>query len=241
MEARFRIFTSKDGLVAGQIHAVTQTPDGMMWFGAHITGTGVSRFDGNEFVSLSFEPNTAAPPILKMAAAPDGVLWLGTPIGLLRYDGTNTVNVTREAGFQIQADSPDIGADGEVWFTGGGKLWRYKETADLTDMTAFRGFDVMDGLVGGDPVASLRGKDGIIWTTTREGVSRFDGTNFVNFTTATDLPIEDVITLIETSDGAMWFGSRQGGLLRYEPQTFGSLLSGGWSGRHRRRCQHKGD
>ena len=51
-----------------------------------------------------------------MAAAPDGVLWLGTGQGLVRFDGTNLVNVTRELGVTTWADSPAIAPDGSIWF-----------------------------------------------------------------------------------------------------------------------------
>jgi ligand-binding sensor domain-containing protein len=51
-------------------------------------------------------------------------------------------------------------------------------------------------------------------------VSRFDGTNFVNFTTADGLTASDVITVTSTPDGQLWFGTRTAGLLRYDPTTF---------------------
>src|SRR5205823_4576621 len=39
---QLRSYTSADGLIAGEIHAVGQTPDGAMWFG----GGGLCKFDG---------------------------------------------------------------------------------------------------------------------------------------------------------------------------------------------------
>src|SRR5439155_24503650 len=84
-----RNYTAQDGLVAGQIHAVTQTPDGRMWFGSADRDMGFSRFDGEKFSTVA--PRGEFRSIWHMAAAPDGVLWLGTGQGLVRFDGTNLV------------------------------------------------------------------------------------------------------------------------------------------------------
>jgi signal transduction histidine kinase/ligand-binding sensor domain-containing protein/CheY-like chemotaxis protein len=217
-ERAFQNFTVRDGLAAGQIHAVAQTPDGVMWFGAHITGGELSRYDGEQFKSIPLGANDRENSILKMTASSDGVLWLGTTRGLFRYDGTNMVNVSVDAGLRTQADSPTIGTDGVIWFAGDGKLWRYDAADGMAGKTAFRAFDAKDGLQG-DPIASLQTSDGKVWVAGMGGISRFDGTNFVNFSSAGEMPIEAIITLTESPDGAVWFGSQRGGLLRYEPQT----------------------
>src|SRR5262249_50254311 len=49
---------------------------------------------------------------------------------------------------------------------------------------------------------------------------RFDGTRFVNFTTADGLVANDVITVTVTPDGSIWFGTRTGGVSKYDPQHF---------------------
>jgi PAS domain S-box-containing protein len=212
----FQNFTSRDGLVAGQIHAVAQTPDGTMWFGANINGTGVSAYDGERFLT----PVAADEHILKMTATADDVLWIGAMKGLLRHDGTNTVNVTREAGLGLSADSPYVDRDGMVWFAGGDQLWRYDPTAQEKGRNAFRAFDATDGLNGAPPVSVVQATDGVFWVATRQGISRFDGTSFINFTTQDGLAGDNVITITEAPDGSLWFGTTQGGMSRYETTSF---------------------
>ncbi|HAV64783.1 MAG TPA: hypothetical protein DCY13_20745, partial [Verrucomicrobiales bacterium] len=219
-QSGFQNYTSKDGLVAGEIHAVTQTPDGTMWFGAHITGGGVSRFDGQTFDALPAEQGLTYTGVMKITATPVGMIWLGTTKGLFRYDRTNLVNVTREAGLEMSADSPEVGPDGKVWFTGNGRLWRYDAAAGSAGINAFRVFDANDGLSGGDPISTYWTMDGALWVATQGGVSKFDGTNFANFTTADGLTDNKVLTITETPDGAVWFGTIQGGISRYEPHSF---------------------
>jgi signal transduction histidine kinase/CheY-like chemotaxis protein/ligand-binding sensor domain-containing protein/protocatechuate 3,4-dioxygenase beta subunit len=213
----FRNYTASDGLAVGQIHAVTQTPDGKMWFGS--ARSGFSRWDGDKFTT--FPPEGTFSAILKMTASPDGLVWLGTQQGLVRFDGTNLVNVTRNLG-AVGADSPALDPDGSIWFGGssrGARLWRYDPAAEKTGRMALRGFSSNDGLIDGAVYAAQRA-EGNLWIATSRGVSRFDGANFVNFTTVDGLAANDVITVTTTPDGSIWFGSRTGGISRYDPNHF---------------------
>jgi ligand-binding sensor domain-containing protein/signal transduction histidine kinase len=211
----FHNYTSQDGLVAGQIHAVAQTPDGHMWFGS-FTGSGVSRFDGERFTN--FSPQGAFENIITMAAGQNGVLWLGTLQGLVRLDGTNMVNVTRQLGVRTTADSPAIDPDGSVWFGGDG-LVRFDPAPEKTGRKTLEAVTSKEGLIS-DGVRSTYRAEGNVWIATGRGVSLSDGKTFVNFTTADGLAGNDVITVTGTPDGVMWFGTRTAGISRCDPHHF---------------------
>jgi signal transduction histidine kinase/ligand-binding sensor domain-containing protein/DNA-binding response OmpR family regulator len=218
----FRNYTAQDGLVAGSIEAVTQTPDGRMWFGSGLGSGdgGFSRFDGEKFSTVV--PRGAFAGIMKMAAAVDGVLWLGTDVGLVRFDGTNLVNVTRELGVTTGADSPEIAPDGTIWFGanyGNAVLSRYDPAAEKTGGRKLQSFTPNDGLINGS-VYSTHRADGNLWIATAGGVSLFDGANFVNFTTVDGLAGNNVVTMLSTPDGSIWFGTSNGGISRYDPGSF---------------------
>src|SRR5262249_1956390 len=57
---------------------------------------------------------------------------------------------------------------------------------------------------------------GFIWIATDEGLSRFDGYEFVNYTTAHGLPHRWVNDLIETQRGDDWVAT-DGGVCRFDP------------------------
>src|SRR5262249_22135417 len=140
----------------------------------------------------------------------------------VRFDGTNPVNVTRELGVTTEADSPAVAADGSIWFGGGpgrAVLWRYDPAAKKTGGKELQSFTPDDGLVNGGGFSTHRA-DGNLWIATESGVSRFDGANFVNFTTADGLADNRVATIISTPDGAIWFGTSNGGISRYDPASF---------------------
>jgi PAS domain S-box-containing protein len=217
----FRNFTSQqDGLAPGEIHAVTQTPDGVMWFGAHWGGGGLSRFDGRKLVTFAghhFSTNQMVA-IMKITADANGVIWLGTDAGLARFDGTNFVNITQQAGLRIGADSPTLTRDGSIWFGEDSGLWHYNALAPTGKQ--FEHYGIGDGLVYPNVFSMQAMENGRLWVATQGGVSFFDGTNFVNFTTADGLAENDVITITSTSSNAIWFGTRSRGISRYESDTF---------------------
>ena len=65
-------------------------------------------------------------------------------------------------------------------------------------------YDVSDGLAGSTVYCITQDKDGFIWVGTETGVSRFDGTNFHNFTTSDGLPDVEVLEMFGDSRGRVW-------------------------------------
>ena len=55
---------------------------------------------------------------------------------------------------------------------------------------------------------------GFLWSCTNEGISRFDGFEFVNYGTRHGLPEPNANDLLETADGVYWVGT-DGGLCRF--------------------------
>jgi len=80
----------RDGFTKGQITSVAQTPDGYLWLG---TEFGLLRFDGVRNVAWRPPPGQELPSnyIVKLLAARDGTLWIGTIKGLANWkDGKLT-------------------------------------------------------------------------------------------------------------------------------------------------------
>jgi ligand-binding sensor domain-containing protein len=72
---------------------------------------------------------------------------------------------------------------------------------------------------------SLQDRAGNLWFgTTGEGVYRYDGKSFSNFTTKDGLSHNSVFCILVDRVGNLWFGSRNNGLTRYDGKSF-TLLS----------------
>lgn len=65
-------------------------------------------------------------------------------------------------------------------------------------------YGISEGLAGATVYCITQDKDGFIWTGTETGLSRFDGTQFKNFTTNDGLPDLEILLLFGDSKGRVW-------------------------------------
>ena len=75
---------------------------------------------------------------------------------------------------------------------------------------------VEDGLVQSNINAIYEDKEGFLWFATMDGVSRWDGINFVNFQTHNGLTASQIYDIYEDEDGSIYFPTYGGGLCRFK-------------------------
>ena len=68
-------------------------------------------------------------------------------------------------------------------------------------------YDTKDGLAGSTVYDMCQDKDGFMWFATENGLSRYDGTSFKNFTVKDGLPDNEVLKLFADSRGRVWIGT----------------------------------
>jgi len=76
-----------------------------------------------------------------------------------------------------------------------------------------------DGLPQSSPQTIVQDPVGYLWLGTQEGLVRFDGVRFTVFDTRSTpaLPVNNVTSVLTTSDGSLLVGTRAGGLVRFLP------------------------
>src|ERR1700726_2581161 len=79
-----------------------------------------------------------------------------------------------------------------------------------------RVYTIDDGLAGDEVHAVLQDSRGFLWIATESGLSRFDGTRFVEYDPRQGLPSPNVTALAEEAGGALLVGTT-GGLARLDP------------------------
>ncbi len=219
-------FTTKDGLAHSQVHAIYRAPDRAIWFGTW--GGGVSRYDENALVNFTRKDGLASNKVHEGAVYcdPEGSIWFGMNNGVSRYDGKRFVTQGPPnglAGHEVWAIHR--GPDGALWFGTENGLFRY-------DGKEFVTFTTTDGLPNNRVTAIHRGPDEAMWFGTEDGLSRVvypfdklragsersrrDGKEFVNFTTTDGLAGNFIWAIHRGADGAMWFGTHDNGVSRYD-------------------------
>jgi signal transduction histidine kinase/ligand-binding sensor domain-containing protein/ActR/RegA family two-component response regulator len=87
----------------------------------------------------------------------------------------------------------------------------------------FEHFTINEGLPANQIYNVLQGRQGFIWIATLEGLSKFDGSEFTNYTHDPDNPnslaSNFMWTMREDSDGILWLSLWGGGLDRFDPVT----------------------
>ena len=207
-------FTPEDGLASKFVNCIYCDPDGILWFGTgnifQISG-GVSRYDSKGFVNFTVEDGLPTNEILTGHSNPDGTLWLGMHWGngLCSYDGREFTKYTTE-------DSP-VGAvpsihrtpDGMMWFGGDDGLCRY-DGEKFSNPTRIFAIGIQND------------SDGALWFGDwfGSGVYKYDGNEFINFTTKDGLVMGSIASAYCGPDDIMWFGALKDGLSRYDGRSF---------------------
>jgi len=172
--------------------------------------------------------------VLSIAAAPDGVLWVGTSDGVSRFDGESWTTYTADDGLgRDRVTSLSVSDAGTLWFgtwgEGGDGVTRFDP---LAKGEAWTTFTVDDGLAG-DEVSSIAvAPDGAVWFGTGRwdeeavirgllgtGVSRFDGEAWTTYTAADGLASDRVWSIVAAPDGTLWFGTPEG-ISRFDGETW---------------------
>jgi len=85
---------------------------------------------------------------------------------------------------------------------------------------SYRQLTVKDGLAQQQVQCIFEDSRGFLWIGTKQGISRFDGKNFVNYKKKDGLPSEFVGAITEDSKGNIWFRAGEKHLLQFDGIKF---------------------
>jgi len=221
--ARWQNFGRENGLVSLDVEDLWIGADGQVWV-AHALSTvqpeqgGVSRFDGRTWRHYGISDGLGGPDVNAIGGDNQGHVWVGgqqpsweTGKGwVARFDGARWQSFSVEGG-TVEAIWGD--GRGNVWFriaegvnTYDGREWRYypslREAVEVT-------YDDLKGTVGSNPIWTVD-TEGHVWIATDNGVARYDGRDWQEFSTAIGLADDDVRAILLDRGGTLWFATGEG-------------------------------
>ena len=200
----------------GRAHSFLEDRQGNLWV---ISGAGVSKYDGegfqhfkHNFGSLRF----SYPPLLDR----EGNIWVSGTNGVTKFDGTNFQNFSTKYQLKYNQVSPILeDRNGNIWFGtlgGGVSLFDNRSFLNIKTEEQPNSFPPFFEQYPDNLITDFKDKAKNLWFITKDGVKRYDGKRFHDFTIADGLP-NDVRKIKEDRNGDLWFLSAGNGVSKYTP------------------------
>jgi PAS domain S-box-containing protein len=222
----WQTYTIADGLAGLRVEHIVEDADGYLWFGTY--DSGVSRFDGEEFLTFTREDGLCGDRVFAAHLDQQGRLWLGSDGGFCRHDGGRFERFELP-GRTVQFICED--RQDRLWLGGLGVLGYF-------DGEAFRDLlPTCEQRIGWRPAGRCFGVmedvQGDIWFGF-ERVIRFDGERFYCYGREEGLPaVQDAYAVGSGSGDRIWVGGY--GLVEWDGERFREVHS--WTGGAVRKIQ----
>ena len=210
-------FTTNDGLATNFVWSIFQDREGFFWISS--LSEGLSQYDNSGFINFTTADGLASNTVSTIFQDRNGLLWFGTENGISQYDGKTFINFTTDDGLAhnlVRSIFQDRA--GSLWFATDGGVSQYEDGqfVNFDDRTV--NFMTNRGLF---IWAFYQDRDGFFWFgTSNDGVYRYDGNQFVHFTTHEGLGQNGVFSIYQDRDRKLWFGTNGGGVYRYDGNEF---------------------
>ncbi|MEM6286068.1 MAG: two-component regulator propeller domain-containing protein [Bacteroidota bacterium] len=220
----------------GQDHAVRalyRDREGTVWAGAEGGGLWRVTASGAERVGLGIASGDEEIGVQSLLEDDGGRFWMGSLAhGLVLFDRASgrAVPYGEAAGLPASPVLSLAEAGGTVWAGTERGLCRLDAVAGDGAFTCFAPREGGRTALANGHVGALYAQGETLWVGTRGGLHRLDTSDpeagFTRFSTATsDLPGDDVRSIVQDDDGFLWLGTN-GGLVRFDPivETFSGRL-----------------
>jgi len=198
----WQAWTKAEGLPDNVVWCVLRDLQGRLWVG---TDNGLAMWDplARRWRTWTEKDGLAGATVRRMALAHDGALWMvSVPGGITRVNPA-TLRFAKTP-FPPGAGDPlgvAVAPDGRIW---AGNHRCLKILSVKGGEVSFEDVNVPTEVVGttSHPVFA---SDGVLWSSGRRGISRFDGNKWTVYTTAQGLQANVVPTVMPVSGSEAWF------------------------------------
>ncbi|MCP4218857.1 MAG: hypothetical protein GY765_29765 [bacterium] len=199
----FRHYTTKDGMVGGDVRCIFPDSRGYLWCG---TENGLSRFDGAVFRHFQVKDGLLNDYIMDIAEDDNGDLWVCTKEGVSFYN--------RQEGTWRNYTVKDGLAHNNVFAVAndpGGRLWfGTQEGVNTFDGKTFSKYSDADGYLNGTTYKIIRIGRQQLWFGTDNGAVYYSRGRTLRHTRKEGLADNTVFAPEAGADGRMWFATNNG-------------------------------
>ena len=220
----FTTFTKAEGLAGADVRKIIEDKAGNIWIA---TNGGVSKLEtsknytGGTITNYSTNEGLSNNDVSNVAEDKAGNLWFTTTGGINKFDGENFIHFTKKEGLAndtvvcVMQDKA-----GSLWF---GTRRGVSKLDGNTFINFPLQFPTSKGLSDNEISNIIEDKSGNIWFgSSRNGVSKYDGKNFIHITEDEGLSLNLIPRncILEERSGHLWIGTSGGGLNRINTSHF---------------------
>ncbi|MFP4058922.1 MAG: PKD domain-containing protein [Bacteroidales bacterium] len=198
------LYSTDNGLAENNIHDIVEDHAGNVYI-SHDAPVGLSVYTAGNFSIISSSDGLIDDNVREMAVDQNGVLWVTTPSGIGKYDGAAWTSFTEANGLP----GNDAGA---IFIDDNNRKWigTHGNISCLTD-TNLNIYNEQNGIPPTWITTIYQDNQGTIWAGTDwNGILKFDGERWINYTSESGLLSNNVSTIHEGPDGNLWIGSDNG-------------------------------
>ncbi len=214
MNGQWQTWTQQNSpLVGNTVQTLYYSSDGSLWIGTN--SDGLNLFHNEQWQTFSFElgtlPNNSITDIVEDNI---GNLYVATYGGLMKKEGDNwkyfNPLLSQIASFYL--NDLTVTDENALWIaTNGSGISVYQQDS-------WQNIRTSNSDLASDTVLSIHAtNEGIIYAGTVWGLNEFDGSQW-NLYTPSNSGLTDlhVVSIMEDTDGALWFGTEGGGLSKFK-------------------------
>jgi ligand-binding sensor domain-containing protein len=210
VEGCIGFYREETGMATAPLTSLTIDSDGEVYYST--AGGGISVFDGTEWRQLLVTDEvTPGNTIHHVIQAPDSAYWLAGNGGASRFMPDSDTPIQS----YTPATSPLPSVNVHVILPTTTGVWFGMDGVTFFDGVTWTTYGADEGLTGNIVQAMTADAQNRIWIGTNAGLSIWTGSTFFNLTSSNGLPSEDITALQQDGD-AVWIGTRDGGLLRFQ-------------------------
>jgi signal transduction histidine kinase/ligand-binding sensor domain-containing protein len=201
-----------EGVIPRDVHMLRPARQGGVWIAT--MGSGLMRLSGDQFQVWKTEQGLANNRVLAIAEGEDGSLWVATPAGLQRWDGSRFLPGPTFQGLPPLVSSLVLDARGVLWAGDlGGIVYRLQDGMMLPVPAA--------SLVGSPISMLLVDHQGALWVASRgQGLLRWVNRQRSVLNHSNGLESGSIMALLEDAEGSLWLGMGTHGLHRLMDAPF---------------------
>lgn len=199
-------WTTRNGLPHNQVNAVTQTPEGYLWFA---TWEGLVRYNGQDFRIFTPKnvPGLQDHGIRHVSTGANGRLIVATSRGGVSVMDQGVWRHIGKADGLAQNETMAAVEDSH------GAIWVAQESKGLSRVESngrVSVFGTREGLPSERMYAVTMDKNKAIWAGSSNGLVRIENGHIQRFTTADGLPTGAVYAIVEAPEGGLYIGTHHG-------------------------------